>query len=229
MEAKIKNFLSGCGSGNGGEYISGYTNGDVSGDGSGSGSGRGYISGNGYGNGYGSGDGNTDGSGNGEGKGSGNGGKLVRFQGRSVYYINSIPCVFESVHETWAVVNIIDNDDFTTEKAFIAKFDGYFAHGKTIKDAFAAVTEKAVDSLSFEEKKKNFLKMFPSMVAEYSTMDFYTWHHILTSSCEYGRKSFVKQKGIDLEGTMTVKRFIELTCGSYNGNKIKELESMYKN
>ena len=204
MEKKIKNFLCGAGWG--------------------SGWGAGWGDGAGWGVGAGAGDGAGDGAGVGDGAGC----KITEYQGKNVYYIDSIPCVFESVHETWSAVLVIDQNDFSVEKAFIAKLDGYFAHGDTIKDAFASVTEKVMDNMDFDEKKKTFFDKFPSLTEQYAAIDFFSWHHIITGSCEFGRKSFAKEHDVDLDGSMTVKRFIELTKESYGGDRIKELEGMYK-
>jgi len=132
------------------------------------------------------------------------------------------------VHDTWAAVLVINREDFTTKKAVIAKLDGYFAHGETVKEAFAAVTEKVMNNMDFDEKKKTFFEKFPSMSEEYQTMDFYSWHNVLTGSCDMGRRMFAREKNIDLDGTMTVKQFFELTKSAYGGERIKELESMYE-
>jgi len=180
----------------------------------------------GYGDGDGSGYGDGDGSGYGDGDGYVE--KLTRLHGSLVYYIDGIPCIFESVHDTWAAVLVINCDDFTTKKAVIAKLDGYFAHGETVKESFAAVTEKIMNNMDFDEKKKTFFEKFPSMSEEYQTMDFYSWHHVLTGSCDMGRRMFAREKNIDLDGTMTVKQFFELTNSAYGGERIKELESMYE-
>ena len=186
-----------------------------------------------YGDGDGSGDGSGYGSGYGSGDGSGSGGgygygyRLKAYNEEKVYYIDSIPCVLESVHDNWAAVLIINNDDFTATAAFVAKQDGRFAHGATIRDAFAAVTEKVMDNMDFGEKKASFIEKFPSMTDSYPTMDFFAWHHVITGSCEFGRKQFAQEHGVDLSGTMTVKQFIDLTRSSYGGDRIRELEEMY--
>jgi len=167
------------------------------------------------------------GSGSGYGSGNGSGEKIKRFSGKPVFYVDSIPCVFESVHENWAAVLVINRDDSTTKPAFLARQDGYFAHGETIREAFAAVTEKVMDNMDVDEKKRSFVEKFPALTDEYPAMDFFAWHHVITGSCEYGRKSFAEENGIDLAGTMTVKKFFELTRAAYGGERIKELEEMY--
>ena len=210
MEAKIKAFLLGGGDGAG----------DGAGDGDGDGAGDG--------DGWGDGDGAGDGAGAGGGWGDGWGEKTTLHQGRKVYYIDQIPCVFESVHDNWAAVLIIDRNDFSTKKAFVAKLDGQFAHGETIKDAFSAVTEKVMDNMDDDEKKRRFLETFPEYEKPYKIADFFSWHHVVTGSCEFGRKQFAREHGINLDGEMTVKAFIELTRSSYGGERIKELETLYR-
>jgi hypothetical protein len=171
--------------------------------------------------------GSGSGYGDGSGDGSGYGERLVQFSGKPVFYVDSIPCVFVSVHDAWAAVLIINRNDFTSKPAFIARQDGFFAHGETIREAFAAVTEKVMDNMDFDEKKKSFVEKFPSLTDDYPTMDFFSWHHVVTGSCDLGRKSFANEKGIDLSGMMTVSRFFELTRNAYGGERIKELEEAY--
>ena len=211
METSIKEFLFGDGYG----YGSGDGSGYGSGDGYGYGSGDGY----GYGSGYGSGDGYGYGSGDGE--------NLKKFKGQTVYYIDGIPCLFVSVKRDSARILVVDNITVETTPAFIAKQAGKFAHGETLHEAFAAVTEKVFEGMDFEEKKKSFFEKFPSETIHYKTADFYQWHHIVTGSCEFGRKQFAREHGIDLNGDMTVKQFINLTRSAYGGDRIKELESLY--
>jgi len=218
----------GDGSGSGAGYGDGYGSGsgDGYGDGSGSGDGYGYGFGSGFGDGSGSGAGYGDGDGDGD--GSGYGEKLMKYQGKKVYYIDSIPCVFESVHDNWASVMVINCEDFTTKKAVVAKLDGLFAHGETVRKAFSAVTEKVMDNMDDDEKKRRFLEAFPEYETPYKIDDFFSWHHIVTGSCEFGRKKFAQEHGINLDGEMTVKQFIELTRGSYGGYRIGELLELYK-
>ena len=64
--------------------------------------------------------------------------------------------------------------------------------------------------------------------ARYPNQEFFIWHHYLTGSCESGRKIFVQSKNIDLQGSMTVLEFLNLTKNEYNGNKIRELIESYK-
>ena len=42
-----------------------------------------------------------------------------------------------------------------------------------------------------------------------------------------GRESFCKDKGIDLDGSTTVREFIELTKGSYGADIILKLPEVY--
>jgi len=230
MEKKIAAFLSGYGSGTG--YGSGSSDGSGSGDGYGNGSGYGY--GNGEGSGYGNGEGSGYGSGTGygsgygNGEGSGYGERIAVFHGKKVYYVDSIPCIFESVHDTWASILVVSRDYFTSKKAFLAKLDGKIAHGKTIKEAFAAVTEKILDGMDIEEKKASFREKFPLYTEPYPTMDFFTWHHVLTGSCEFGRNQFADEHNINLDGKMTVKQFCDLTANAYNGSVIQQLEALYR-
>jgi len=122
-----------------------------------------------------------------------------------------------------AKVKVI-KDDFTTEVQYIAKQGDLFAHGKTRDEALEDVSNKFYSSLSFEEKKAEFISKFKKSDVHKVKM-FYDWHGVLTGSCRYGRLDFAQSKGLSLEGNMTVLEFLELTKDSYNGEIIKGILS----
>ena len=203
-------------------------------------SGDGYGYGYGYGDGYGSGSGDGDGSGDGYGSGYGYGdikppvfteykkGFLTKeihgfktFNKQPVYYIDNIPCIFLSIVNNVAKVNVI-NDDMSVKTMYIAKSGNLFAHGDNKEHAVRSVTDKFFASLSFEQKKTEFVSKFKKEI-EYSNRLFFAWHHHLTGSCESGRMLFVKSHGIDLDGKMTTLNFLNLTKNEYNGSAITEI------
>jgi len=223
---------SGYGDGSGSGYGYGYGDGD--GDGSGSGSGDGSGSGSGYGYGYGDGDGSGSGSGYGDGDvkpivySDYKKGFLTKqihsfktFNKQPVYYIDDIPCVFLSIVNNVAKVLVI-KDDMSTQKMYIAKSGNLFAHGDTKENAIEAVNDKFYSSLSFEEKRDEFIKKFKKNEF-YSNHLFFEWHHLLTGSCKSGREMFVKSNGIDLDSSMTTLQFLTITKNEYNGEVIRKI------
>ena len=230
MEAKIKLFLSGYGSGSGSGYGSGSGDGSGygSGYGSGSGDGSGYGSGSGDGSGYGSGDGDGSGYGSGDGDGSGYGygyGDEIRIQsykGNDVYYVDDIPCIFKFVHKDWACVEVLDKDNFTTRTAFLGKFENVIAHGDTIRDAITDAKTKYFSQLDFEKIKEMFLQEF-SKKEKMTVKELYDWHGLLTGSCRFGRSQFQEEHGLKDTDEFTLEQFIELTQDAFGGSRIKEL------
>ena len=225
LETKIKNFLnlsSGYGSGYG--YGSGSGSGSGSGDGSGYGDGSGSGSGYGDGDGYGSGSGYGDGYGDGSGDGSGYGVKEVN--GDTVYIVDDVPTIIKSVHDNIAQGFILQRD-LTLKPCYIVKEQNMFAHGYTLHDAFTALQEKLYDDSTEEERIEAFRKKFPEYDTLYPNRDLFAYHHVLTGSCRMGRESFCKDKGIGLDGSTTVREFIELTKDSYGGDVICKLPEVY--
>ena len=222
---------SGSGADSGSGSGSGYGDGDGDGDGSGSGSGSGYSDGSGDGDGYGSGDGYGYGYGDGDGivtltdyrKGfiTKKIASLKSFKGKPVYYIDGIPCTFLSIKNNIAKVDVIQ-DDYTTKRMYIAKSGNLFAHGETKEQAAQSVRDKFFASLSFEERKNEFVKLFKLNTA-YPNKTWFDWHHHLTGSCDSGRMMFVKSHNIDLNGKMTTLEFINLTKNEYNGQIIQSI------
>lgn len=209
MEAEIKKFLSGNGSGSG--------NGDGDRYGYGSGNGDGY--GNGDGSGSGNGDGNGYGDGSGDGDGDGRGIRIKQFKGKKVYYVDNIPCIFKSVHENYASVEVIDVNSFELTKAFIGKFENCFAHGETIRDAIEDARNKYYQSLDFDEVKEKLLVEFKEK-GKLTVKELYSWHGILTGSCRFGRTQFQTEHNLKDDDLLTLEEFVELTKNAFGGDRI---------
>lgn len=235
MEQKILEFLN-----------SGSIKGNGSGDGSGGGSIHGYgfgcgsncSSGNGfsYGGGSGSGFGNGNGDGYGFGYGFGYGcdygsgysyyDNIKAINGQQVYQIDHISTLIDVCHDDYAMGQIL-HLDLTTEKCFIVKQDGMFAHGKTLREARDALLEKLFDDMPEEERIEKFVEAH-DLHERYTNRDFFSWHHRLTGSCLQGRTAFAQDHGIDLMGSMTTKEFLELTKDSYGGDIIRRTIKAYE-
>ena len=220
MEKLIKQFLKIDGYGNG------YGNGDGYGDGNGYGNGDGY--GDGYGNGYGDGDGDGDGNGDGDGDGDGDGNGdgdgiiLHSFRNKNVYYIDKIPCTFDSIKGNAALVSVINVADFSDSKMYVAKRGNLFAHGNTLKEAHESVELKYYSTIGRDKAIAEFKNQFKAGI-EYSNNLFYKWHTILTGSCESGKNHWLKENGININGSMTVAQFIEKTKNAYGSDIIRSL------
>jgi hypothetical protein len=230
---KIANFLridnlslnskygDGGGYGDGDGYGDGYGNGYGDGDGDGDVYGDGGINGNGDGNGDGG------GYGNGDGGGYGNGDGLKSINNQPIYLIDEVQTIIISVKNNIAKGFIVESD-LNLNPCYIAKGENEFAHGKTIKEAVEQLQQKLLESLSTDERIIKFKKHFNSVVKKYKASEYYNWHTTLTGSCDMGKKSFVKDRNIDLsKDKFTIKEFIELVKNSYNSTVILQLEKEY--
>ena len=227
-------FGSGAGGGDGSDagYGAGFggSSGDYDGSGYGCGDGSGYgsVFGSGYGCGDGSGIGTvtgfgySDGSGYGDYDGSGDGADIKFFCGSPVYLIDRIPTIITAILGCYAKGYILE-PCLTLTPCYIAKRESHFAHGKTLGEAVAAVTKKAFEDMSEEDRIAEFWKCHENGV-KYPARDLYDWHHRLTGSCEMGRNTFAAEHGIDLNSdTFTVAEFVELCGKSYGGEIIQKL------
>ncbi len=197
LEDRIKAFVS---------LSSGY--GDGSGDGSGYGDGYGYGDGDGYGDGFGYGE------------------NVKEINGNTVYIVDNVPTIIKSVRDNIAQGFVLLSD-LTLKPCYIVKEQSKYAHGDTLHDAFSALQEKLYDDSTEEERLEAFRKKFPKYDTPYPNRDLFAYHHVLTGSCRMGRESFCKDKGIDLDGSTTVREFIELTKDSYGGDVIRKLPEVY--
>lgn len=156
-------------------------------------------------------------SGNGCGYGDGNGSGIKNINGYDVYEVDDTPTIFTHIHGNVAKGYVLEQN-VILKPCYIVKGNGYFAHGETLEKAQEALREKIMDDMDVGEKLAMFRENFPEADKLYPLGDFYDWHHILTGSCEMGRKSFAASHGLDLEkGEMTVRELIALTENAYGG------------
>lgn len=141
--------------------------------------------------------------------------------------IDGIQTIICAVHNNVARGYILLSD-LSLEPCFIVKGNGLFAHGKNLKEAMTAITDKMFCDMPEEERITAFINEHPDIDAIYSHKDLFDWHHRLTGSCEMGRKAFMRDNGFEMDGASTIKTFIEATKNAYNGSVIKNLEEEYK-
>ena len=192
------------------------------GSGDGSGDGSGYGSGDGSGSGYGSGSG--DGSGDGYGDGYGD---LKSYNHRKVYYVDGIPTLIDSVHGMFAKGHMI-NRDKTISPCYIARHGNSFAHGDTLHAAQRDALGKHMQEMPEEERIEMFIKEHPSIDEVFPCEDLFRWHNTLTGSCEFGRRQFCSDHGIDLDGEYTVRYFLDITKDAYGGEVIRKVREAYE-
>lgn len=197
LETKIKNFLNLSYDDDDG-YCYGYCYGDGDGDG--------YC----YGYGYGSGDGYG----------------VKEVNGDTVYIVDDVPTIIKSIRDNIAQGFILQHD-LTLTPCYVVKEQNRFAHGETLHDALSTLQEKLYDDSIEEERIEAFRKKFPKYDTPYPNRDLFAYHHVLTGSCRMGRESFCKDRGIDLDGSTTVREFVELTKDSYGGDVICKLPEVY--
>ena len=231
LEQKILAFLNSgysYGSGNGAGGGAGYGYSYGSGNGDGYSNGAGYGSGNGAGGGAGGGAGYGTGGGSGDGAGAGYSYSfgIKALNGQTVYLVDGMRTLIDVCHDTYAMGRIL-HSDLTTEKCFVVKQNGMFAHGKTMREARDALLEKLFDDMPEDERIEKFVKSH-SLHERYPNRDFFSWHHRLTGSCLQGRTAFAQDHGIDLDGSMTTKEFLELTKDSYGGDIIRRTMKAYE-
>ena len=188
------------------------------------------FTGSGYGDGYGDGSGSGDGSGYGYGYGSGYGDGygdgLKSLNGQPVDYIDGVPTILTRIVGNVAKGFIVRND-LSLSPTYICKQGNMFAHGETLHKARDALLEKLFDDMPTEERIAAFCKEFKPGVKR-SAMDFFSWHHRLTGSCEQGRREFARQHGVDLDhDELTPEEFFALTRDAYGGSIIRQTEEAF--
>ena len=211
IERDIERFLAvGSGAGYG------------AGDGSGSGDGSGY--GSGAGSGSGSGSGSGAGYGYGDGSGDGYGSGVKEFNGRKVYDIDSVPTLIFAVKGDTAKGATIQKD-MSLKDCWIAKRGNFFAHGDTLHAAVEAVEAKWRENRPLDDRIAEFVKTHPSLDEPYG--DLFDWHHILTGSCEFGRRQWCDGHGYKPTDSITLRAFFEQTKNDYGRDVIRRVAQKY--
>lgn len=196
------------------------------GDGLGSGSGYGYGDGSGFGRGAGS--GYDSGSGYGDGDGDGYGDGIKSYNGHKVYVIDELQTIIYSIHDNIAKGATI-NQDLTLTDCYIAKYEDYFAHGDTAKQAMLDVQTKAYQDKPVEERIAHVVGKYPDVDVPIEHSVLFSLHNFLTGSCLFGRQEFAKSHSLDPEhGTMTMREFIHLTKDVFGGDNIRQLADAYR-
>lgn len=162
--------------------------------------------------------------------GSTNGYYFAEFEGYKVYLINSVPTCITAVHKAADYMyaeGFLINDSMYKENCFVAKVNGEYAHEVTLRLAVLSALEKLHKNEPLDVKINSFIEEFPNLHENVDNNRLFMYHHLLTGSCTLGRKKFIQEHHIDINGSMTVEQFINLTAYDYNGDIIRELGKHY--
>ena len=168
-----------------------------------------------------------DGDGYGYGDGDGYGYWFKTLNGQSVDMVDGLPTILTRIIGN-AAKGFIIRADLSLAPTFVCKQGNTFAHGETLHKAREALLEKLFDDMPTEERIEAFCAEFKPGVKR-PAMDFFSWHHRLTGSCEQGRREFARQNNVDIDGdVLTPEEFFELTRDSYSGSIIRQTEEVFK-
>lgn len=146
-----------------------------------------------------------DGSGYGCGDGSGGNLGIKMFNGITVYAIDNTPTLIYRAHGNNAQGAIL-NGDLTLTPCAVVKSNNTYAHGESLRAAYADLADKLFTDMPDDKRIAAFL----------------------TGSCETGRLAFAREHDIDLEsGAMTVEEFVQLTGNAYGGDIIRSVAKHY--
>ena len=175
----------------------------------------------------GSGSGNGYGSGYDDGDGNGNGDGVKQYNKQTVYRIDDTPTLIDSVSGNFAKGKIL-HSDLTLTDCYIARVGNYFAHGETLRQAYADATAKALAYEPIEDRVKRVVEQYPDADEPIEHSELFMLHNILTGSCEFGRRQFAREHNLDPEnGKMSMRDFIELTKDAYGSSNIRLLAEAY--
>lgn len=140
--------------------------------------------------------------------------------------IDGVQTIIEHIKGAVAKGFILESD-FSLSPCFVVKGHGYFAHGKTLKEAMEALQEKIFENMDAEEAIDAFMDKFKKN-EKYAGTEFFEWHHYLTGSCLMGRESFVKSNGLDVNAMYSVDEFISICENAYGGEVISQLKEKWR-
>ena len=153
----------------------------------------------------------------GSGDGSGSGYGVKEFNGRKVYDIDSVRTLIYAVKGDVARGAVL-RTDMTLRDCWIARRGNFFAHGDTLHEAVEAVEAKWRENRPLDDRIAEFVKTHPSLDEPYG--DLFDWHHVLTGSCEFGRRQWCEEHGYKPTDSITLRTFLTETVGDYGGDVI---------
>lgn len=163
-----------------------------------------------------------DGYGSGDGSGSGSG--VKEFNGRKVYDIDRVLTLIYAVRGNVAKGAVLGRD-LMLKDCWIARRGNFFSHGDTLHEAVEAVEAKWRENRPLDERIAEFVKTHPALDEEYG--DLFEWHHILTGSCEFGRRQWCDEHGYKPTDSITLRTFLTETAGDYGGDVIRQVAMEY--
>ena len=155
--------------------------------------------------------------------------KAITINGKyyKIFKIDDVETIIEHQRGDYAQGYIL-NKDLTLEKCWIAQVEGYYAHGRTLKDAYTDAQNKALRDSPIEQRISMFKEKYPNLKTEVKGQELFDWHNILTGSCKFGRESFCKNNNLSIEKNYTVAFFLEITKNAYGSEVIKQLKTAYE-
>jgi len=100
------------------------------------------------------------------------------------------------------------------EDCFVAEKDGFYAHGKTVKDAVSDCNFKFMQkTLNVDDLVKDIKER-----GTFTKQDY----RLITGACSFGVDKFCGENNISGE-KLVIKEVLRLTADSYGGEKIREL------
>ena len=168
--------------------------------------------------------GSGSGSGSGDGSGDCDDSGIKEFNGRKVYDIDSVPTLIYAVKRD-AAKGAMLGGDLTLKDCWIAKRGNFFAHGDTLHAAVEAVEAKWRENRPLDERVAEFVKSHPALDEPYG--DLFDWHHVLTGSCEFGRRQWCEEHGYKPTDSITLRTFFEQTKNDYGRDVIRQVAKEY--
>ena len=107
----------------------------------------------------------------------------------------------------------------------MARIRGFFAHGETIHKAASAAAAKWAATRPLEDRIADFVRSHPELDKPYGAL--FEWHHVLTGSCEFGRRQWCRDHDHEPTDAITVREFLTGTVNDYGGNVIRQVAKEY--
>lgn len=154
---------------------------------------------------------------------------LYKYDGHVVYHLDNLPVILYTVIGNAAYGALI-KPDMTIEKGIIARYGNSYAFAPKARDAYNAARELSIKRgwEHFEKDPVAFmLKNYPDPDMLVDRKVLLELHNVLTGSCIDGRKDFIKENNISLEGTMTLRDFFQLCKYTFGREILAKVAAAY--
>lgn len=152
---------------------------------------------------------------------------ILSFNNHPTYIIDGFVVYVTHMHAPWVLGEVVNND-FTTQKCYMAKVNNNYAVGRSIREVIDVMREKISTNVNNNDDiARAFVLAHPDYDKEYDWDEMVTWHSLSRFSCLDGRRNFTKYASKRSGDKATPKELISHMKNSSSRPIGEKMEKIY--